>query len=81
MFDSAIGWGMIAGFASMVWWMVSMAALNSYASSQGLNPRHAPVLFGKIWRDRQNPVRLQLIGLIVSTISFLLSFGFGMVTG
>ena len=78
MFDSALGLSLVGMFVSMVWWMVSTVALNSYASSQGLNPRHAPVLFGKIWKDRQNPVRPHLIGLIVSTISFLVSLGFCM---
>lgn len=78
MFDSALGLSLVGMFVSMVWWMVSTVALNSYASSQGLNPRHAPVLFGKIWKDRQNPVRPHLIGLIVSTISLLVSFGFCM---
>ena len=60
--------------ASMIFMMVTLAALNSYTASLGLNPRHVP--FGKIWQDTQNPAYPQLIGFIASTAALVICIVF-----
>ena len=57
----------ILAIPAWIWLIVSGTVVGSYARSQGIEPRHSLVLWGRIWSERQNPARRSLIGLLVST--------------
>jgi len=79
MVDPILALSLIGLGSSIIWWMIGLSALNTYAASLGLNPRHVP--FGKIWQDTQNPAYPHLIGFFVSTGTVIACLSIAMATG